>query len=75
LIRNKVPAIFKEDLEKLLQVLGELDSLKAGERFCCVCSKVITIDNIQLIIPREGNKFDYVCNDSNCVAGYQNKTI
>jgi len=70
---NKVPAIFKEDLKNLLISLEELDPIIAGERQCYVCEKTITLDNLQLLIPREGNKYEYVCNDTDCVSNHNSK--
>lgn len=72
---DKIPAIFKEDLENLLASLKELDPIKAGERQCYVCEKTITLDNLQLLIPREGNRYEYVCNDTACVSDHNSKNI
>lgn len=72
---NKIAAVFKEELGNLLSSLGELESIKAGERSCYICSKTITPDNLQLIVPKANNKFQYVCNDTSCIAAYnQNKS-
>lgn len=71
--KTKIPAVFKEDIQKLLQSINELDSVEKGERICKVCSKVISIDNIQLIIPRQNNVFDFVCDSPVCVEEYNRK--
>ena len=73
--KNKIPSVFKEDLPSLLQSLNELTPILNGERLCLVCSKIINLENIQLLIPREGNLFEYVCNDSVCIEQYNKKEI
>jgi len=70
--KNKIPAVFKEDLKKLLQSLNEDEPLLNGDRSCLVCTKIINYDNLQLIIPRSGKTFEYVCNDPVCVEQYNN---
>lgn len=67
---NKIPAVFKEDLQKLLQSLNEFEPIEQGERLCKVCSKIISLENIQLIIPRQANTFEYVCDSPVCIEEY-----
>lgn len=67
---KKIPAVYKEELVDLLKSIGEQEHIENGQRNCTFCSKVITNDNIQLIIPRANNLFSYVCNDSECVSKY-----
>lgn len=71
---NKIPAVFKEDLRKVLESIGELPFIEEAQRNCVICSKGITIENIQLIIPRSGNKFEYVCDDPQCIAEFNSQT-
>jgi len=71
--KTKIPAIYKEDLQKLLQSLNELEFINNGERICMVCSKTILVDDIQLIIPRQNQKFDFVCDSAVCVEEYNRK--
>ena len=71
--KNKIPAVYKEDLQKLLQSINELEPIEKGERICKVCSKVISLANIQLIIPRQANTFDYICDSPVCVEEYNRK--
>lgn len=71
--KNKIPAVFKEDLIKLLQSINEMEPIERGERICKVCSKVISLENIQLIIPRQANTFDYICDSPVCVEEYNRK--
>lgn len=71
--KNKIPAVFKEDMRKLLESVNELEPINKGQRVCKVCSKVITVDNIQIIIPRQNNTFDYICDSPICVEEYNRK--
>ena len=71
--KNKIPAVFKEDLRKLLQSIHEIEPIEQGERLCKVCSKIITLENIQLIIPRSQSTFEYVCDSPVCVEEYNRK--
>lgn len=69
---NKVSAVFKEDLLKLLTKIGEFDAILNDQRQCTVCSKIISIDNLQLLVPRKGGTYEYVCNDPDCVGKFNN---
>ena len=71
--KNKISAVFKEDLKKLLQSMNELKPIENGEQICKICSKVIILENIQLIIPRHGKTFDFICNSPVCVEEYNRK--
>lgn len=71
--KNKIPVVFKEDLQLLLQSVNEMDPIEKGERICKVCSKIISLNNIQLIIPRQANTFDYICDSPVCVEEYNRK--
>ena len=71
--KNKISAFFKEDLQKLLHSINEIEPIEKGERICSVCSKVITLENIQIIIPRQGSTFDFICNSPVCIEEYNRK--
>ncbi len=71
---NKIPAVFKEDLEKLLISIKEYDHIKNSERHCIVCDRIVTVETIQFIIPRADNIFNYVCCLTSCVEDYTSKT-
>lgn len=73
--KTKIPALYKEDLLDLLKSINEAQAILNGERTCLVCSNVITMDNIQLLIPRRENQFDYVCNNTDCIKSTINKRI
>lgn len=71
--KTKIPAIFKEELKKLLLSINEMSSIENGDRICKVCSKVITLDNIQILIPRQASTYDYICDSPVCVEEYNRK--
>jgi len=68
--KKKIPAVFKDDLENFLRSVNELDKIEQGEIICLYCSKLISLNNIQLIVPRQGGTFDYVCDNPACVKEY-----
>ena len=71
--KTRVPAVYKEDLQKLLQSINQLAIINNGERICMICSKTISVDNIQLIVPRQNQTFDFVCDSPICVEEYNRK--
>lgn len=71
--KNRITAVFKEDLQKILYSINEIEPLTNGERLCVFCGKVMTINNIQLIIPRSDNIFDFVCDHPICIEKYNRK--
>lgn len=71
--KSKIPAVYKEDLQKLLLSINEIEPIEKGERLCKICSKVISLKNIQLIIPRQENTFDFICDSPVCVEEYNRK--
>lgn len=71
--KNKIPAVFKEDLQNLLRSINEMEPIEKGERLCKVCSKVISLKNIQMIIPRQANTFEFICDSPSCLEEYNRK--
>jgi hypothetical protein len=64
---DKLQAVFNEDLIKILKETNQLLKIENGEVFCDYCATLITLSNIQIIIPITAMDFKYVCNDPNCV--------
>ena len=69
-MKKNLNAIFSEDLEKLLNKFNEYSEIESGNRFCCICGSLITLSNIQLLIPHNNKPLEYVCNSTNCVERY-----
>ncbi len=57
-----------EDLRDLLESIGQLEAFDTGQRFCNVCGALLTLKNLQMIIPREGGNFTFVCDRPDCIA-------
>lgn len=71
-MKNEIKAIYNEDLEEFLQSVGELEPIKKGERFCKSCGSPINVNNIQMVIPKKGLPYEYVCDSVICVEQYHN---
>ena len=69
-MKNKINAIYNEDLASFLEKNGELSEIENGNRFCCTCGSPIDLSNIQMVIPISQNGFKYVCNSISCVESY-----
>ena len=69
-MKNEIKAIYNEDLEEFLQSVGELDPINKGERFCKTCGSPVSLNNIQMVIPRKGYPYEYVCDSVICVEQY-----
>ncbi len=67
---EKISAILDEDMEQVLESIGQLHAIKNGEIYCSECGTTISIENIQLIIPLENGYFEYVCKNTLCVHSY-----
>ena len=66
--REIVKAVHDNDLEDLLASLGCLELIKDGRATCKFCNKIITVDNLQAIIPDQ-DTIAFCCNDLTCVQG------
>jgi len=60
-----VKAVYDSDLERLLQNLGILDKLTAGELSCVVCGCPVDLDNLGAIFALE-NDIGVCCDSSRC---------
>ncbi len=69
-MKNKINAIYNEDLAGFLEKNGELVEIEKGNRFCSTCGSPIDLSNIQMVIPQNKNGFKYVCDSISCVESY-----
>ena len=69
-MKQKIKAIYNEDMEGFLEKVGELKEIQNGNRFCEICGTPISIQNIQIVIPLSNNQFKYVCDSITCVEQY-----
>ena len=67
-MRKKVDltAVWDEDLRALLDNLGILDDLAAGNTRCIVCTRIVDFDNLGAIIP-SADSVQVTCDNSGCV--------
>jgi len=71
--RQTLQAVMDEDLRDLLKSIGQLEAIETGQRFCSVCNKPISLDNLQIIVPLEGGGFAFVCDAPECNAASHEK--
>ncbi len=64
---NDFHAVLDEDLRDLLCSIGELEPIVRGERFCGICHTLVTVQNVQMIIPLKGGRFEFICDKPECV--------
>jgi len=69
-MKNKINAIFNEDLLEFLDKKGELEEIEKGNRLCKSCGVPINLSNIQMIIPQSTGGYEYICDSISCVEGY-----
>ena len=72
-MKNKINAIYDEDLKSFLCSKDELPHIVNGERFCKICGVPINLNNIQMVIPHANAEFEYICESINCVEKYHEK--
>ena len=69
-MKNKINAIFNEDLLEFLDKKGELEEIEKGNRLCKICGGPINLSNIQMVIPRSAKGYEYICDSISCVESY-----
>lgn len=62
---NKLSVVHDDDLEVLLKSLNVYESVLNKEKRCLFCNSLITIDNIDSIVPQDG-KVEFTCDDIKC---------
>jgi hypothetical protein len=72
-MKNKINAIYNEDLAGFIEKNGEFSEIEKGNRFCKACGSPINLSNIQLVIPQSQNGFKYICDSISCVESYYEK--
>jgi len=62
----EVPAIYEEDLKKVLDKLGILQDIIEGKVKCFICDKEIDLNNFGGITKIKGN-LKVICDDPLCI--------
>lgn len=63
---NSLKAVYEDDLIGYLKSIGIYDDVVGGKYLCVYCGNKITIENLEVIVPK-GNKVDIVCSNKNCL--------
>jgi hypothetical protein len=73
--KNKevMKAIYDDNIEPFLKSIMKWEDVDNGKIKCIECGQIITFDNIQLIIPRVDDNFEFVCVSPDCIASYYQK--
>lgn len=64
--KEKIKAVYEDDLISLLSSLGILEKIRNGELKCEKCCSIISIENIGLI-KKVDRRLIILCDDSNCL--------
>ncbi len=67
---EKIQAVFDEDLVATLRKTGQLKKIEDGKSFCNLCKSLITLKNIQIVVPFHTSEWLFVCNNPDCVEQY-----
>lgn len=64
--RLDIKAVWDSDLQVLLENLGIWEELLLGEVTCLECQRVVSLENLGTIIPREDGA-EVTCDDPQCL--------
>ena len=70
---KRLHAVLDEDIEKLLDKLGQLEPIQNGEVTCHECGAPIMVKNLQIILPLPNGGFHFVCSNTDCVRAHAEK--
>ena len=62
---NHLNVVHDDDLECLLRSLNVYESVRNGEKKCLFCDGIITMENIDSIVPYEGI-VQFTCDNNEC---------
>jgi len=65
--KNDVKAVYDANIVSYLKSIGFYDKIIRGEQLCLFCGNKITIENLEIIIPKD-NKINFVCNNKKCLS-------
>lgn len=64
--KNKLKAIYEDDLIGYLKSVGLYDDIVAGKHKCKYCGHSITLENLEIIVPQNDGA-EFVCSNKNCL--------
>ena len=70
---DNLHAVLDEDMTRVLEELGQLQSLESGNILCHECGTPIALKNLQIIVPMLSGEYRFVCDKIECVESYLSK--
>ena len=64
--KNKLKAVYDDDLVDYLKSLNLYDGVTEGKFLCKYCGNRITIESLEVMVPK-GNKVEFICDNENCL--------
>lgn len=65
--KQRLKAVYEEDLVSYLRTLGVLDDINAGHARCMSCGDEISLQSLEAIIPN-GENIKFVCWKKSCLS-------
>ena len=62
---SSVKAVYEQDIVSYLDSLGVLERVKEGKAKCMHCGQVITLENLDAIVPKKG-EVRFICWNKEC---------
>lgn len=72
--KHKIRAVHDDDLKEFLDSISLLGPIRKGDINCYICERVITLENLQAVIPIN-NTIVAVCSDSECLKKIEQDNI
>jgi len=63
--KREINAILEHEFSNFLEKIDKLEDLHNGILRCCICGKIITENNVALIIKE--NDYKYICDNQECL--------
>jgi len=63
---SSVKAVYEQDIASYLESLGVLEKVKEGKAKCMHCGQIITLENLDAIVPKKG-EISFICWNQECI--------
>ena len=64
--KTQLKTVYEDDFPDLLKSLGLDNKINSGGLRCKNCDKIITLDNIEILLPYK-NEIFAICSDKKCI--------
>ncbi len=71
---NTFRAVYKTELDILLERTGFAKEFNNGSLQCCYCDRPISRETLHAIIP-DNDSLKFCCNSSNCIISFVNESL